>query len=317
MIVMRNMHANRVEEEGRASRAAKGRSSAMAASTAKFYTFCKKKGHEESICYINKNNKKPAGNTPGGRNGDWCTLHKTSRHEISNCREQHQNNGGGNGRHQQGRHRQGQRNNNNGRRRNQGGQQHGRNHNNGNYNGGNHNNGNYNGRNHNIGNYNGGNHNNGNCNYGDHQQANYGQMVPAPSSTTMVDPYNPAGQHPPGSATALSIPPSGVGFSFLASHTNPEPVRFNMTVDTGASSHFLDPKLLPDITGNMIEHTKIDPPLIIDVAGKGQLHGTVIGALKVNVSDRQGVARPIRLPFISVPNLGRHLFSRGTAMKHG
>ena len=88
-------------------------------------------------------------------------------------------------------------------------------------------------------------------------------------------------------------------------------------MDTGASSHFLDPKLLPDITGNMIEHTKIDPPLIIDVAGKGQLHGTAMGALKVNVSDRQGVARPIRLPFISVPNLGRHLFSGGTAMKHG
>ena len=55
MIVMRNMHANRVEEEGRASRAAKGRSSAMAASTAKLRTFCKKKGHEESHCFKKKN----------------------------------------------------------------------------------------------------------------------------------------------------------------------------------------------------------------------------------------------------------------------
>ena len=73
-----------------------------------------------------------------------------------------------------------------------------------------------------------------------------------------------------------------------------------MTVDTGASSHFLDPKMLPDITGNMIEHTKIDPFFII-VAGKGQLHGTAMGALKVNVYDRQGVARPIRLHRRSQP----------------
>ena len=177
MIVMRNMHANRVEEEGRAPRAAKGRSSAMAASTAKLCTFCKTKGHKGSNCF--EKNNKPAGNTSGGRNGDWCTLHKTSRHDNSNCREQQQNNGGGNGRHQQGRRRgQGQRNNNNnnGRRRNQGGQQHHRNHNNGSYNGGNHNNDNYNG----------GNHNNGNYNYGNHQQAYFGQIIPAPSSITMV-----------------------------------------------------------------------------------------------------------------------------------
>lgn len=300
MIVMRNMHANRIEEDGRASRSAKGRSSAMAAYASKFCTYCKKKGHEERNCF-KKNKKKPAGHTPGGRNGDWCTLHNTSRHDNSNCREQQQNNTGSNGRQQQGRHRgQGQRNNNNnGRRRNQGGQQYRGN------NGGNQN-GNFNG------NSNGGNYNNGN-----QQQAHFGQLVPAPSSTTMVDAYNPAGQHPPGSATALSAPPSGVGFSFLASHTNPEPISFAMTVDTGASSHFLDTDLLPDITNHMIEHTKIDPPLIIDVAGKGQLHGTTMGALKVNVSDHQGCVRPIRLPFISVPNLGRHLFSGGTAMKHG
>ena len=97
MIVMRNMHANREEEEGRASRATKDLSSAMAASTAKLCTFWEKKGHEESNCL--KNNRKPAGDTPGGRNGDWCTLHEPSRHDNINCHEQQQNNGDGNGRH--------------------------------------------------------------------------------------------------------------------------------------------------------------------------------------------------------------------------
>ncbi|CAB1104474.1 unnamed protein product [Ectocarpus sp. CCAP 1310/34] len=90
-----------------------------------------------------------------------------------------------------------------------------------------------------------------------------------------------------------------------------------MTVDTGVSTHFLDTNLLPDITQNMTEYTKIDPPLIIDVPGKGQPHSSAMGALKVTVSDRQGTPRAIRLPFFCVPDLGRHLFSGGTAMKHG
>ncbi|CAB1098028.1 unnamed protein product [Ectocarpus sp. CCAP 1310/34] len=56
---------------------------------------------------------------------------------------------------------------------------------------------------------------------------------------------------------------------------------------------------------------------MIDVPGKGQLHSSAMGALKVTVSDRQGTARAIRLPFFCVSDLGRHPFTGGTAMKHG
>ena len=284
---MRNLYINRKEESG-TSRAAKGRSSAMSATTAssKFCSFCKKKGHTVDTCW--SRNKKPAGNNPGGRRGDWCSLHKTSRHDNSVCRAQNNRNGGGGsrGRQQQGRH-QGQRN--QGQRFN-----------------------------------NGSNSLNNNASAGQQQntsnnQANYGQTPAAPSSTTMVEYYHPAGQQAPGSATtalAAPAPPSGVGFSFVANSTAPAPT-FTMTVDTGASSHFLDSELLPDLEQRMIECTKIDPPLRITVAGQGQLPGTAKGVLKVVVTDQHGHSHPVRLPFICVPNLGRHLFSGGTARKQG
>eukprot|EP00903_Cladosiphon_okamuranus_P021648 g19902.t1 len=133
----------------------------------------------------------------------------------------------------------------------------------------------------------------------------------------LLDYYNPAGQQAPGSATtalAAPTPPAGVGFSFVANSTAAAPT-FTMTVDTGASSHFLDSELLPDLEQRMIECTKIDPPLRITVAGQGQLPGTAKGVLKVIVTDQHGNSHPVRLPFICVPNLWRHLFSGGTAKK--
>ncbi|CAB1109566.1 unnamed protein product [Ectocarpus sp. CCAP 1310/34] len=134
----------------------------------------------------------------------------------------------------------------------------------------------------------------------------------------MVEYYSPSGQHAPGSTTASSAPapPAGIGFSFIADSTAPAQT-FTMTVDTGASNHFLDNELIPALEQRMVEYTKIDPPLLIHVAGQGQLHGTAKGALKVTVTDQNGNPRSIRLPFICVPKLGRHLFSGGTARKQG
>eukprot|EP00752_Nemacystus_decipiens_P017171 g15384.t1 len=302
LYTMRNLYINRKDENASSLRSAKGRSSAMVASAPKICSFCHKKGHLAQQCW--KRNKKPAGNTPGGRKGDWCTLHKTSQHDNSTCRQQqNRNNGGGGtrGRQQHGRH-QGQRN--QGHRYNNGDQQSGQNRNNNGYNSFNNN-------------APGGQHHQSINNA---PQAHYGQTSAAPSPTTMVEYYNPAGQQAPGSATASSAPapPAGVGFSFIANSTAPAPApTFTMTVDTGASSHFLDSELIPELEKRMIEYTKIDPPLAITVAGQGQLHGTAKGALKVIVTDLQGNPRSVRLPFICVPTLGRHLFSGGTARKQG
>ena len=107
MDTMRNMYGNRDAASG-LSRIAKGRSSAMTATAStKFCSFCRRKGHTVDECW-RKNKPPPAGQPPGGRNGEWCTLHKTSRHDNSNCREQqgrHTGSGGGfRGRQQHGRH---------------------------------------------------------------------------------------------------------------------------------------------------------------------------------------------------------------------
>ena len=86
MDTMRNMYGNRDAANG-LPRIAKGRSSAMTATAStKFCSFCRKKGHTVEECW--RKNKLPAEQDPGGRNGDWCTLHKTTRHDNSNCREQ-------------------------------------------------------------------------------------------------------------------------------------------------------------------------------------------------------------------------------------
>ncbi len=305
LYTMRNLYINRKEESG-SSRSAKGRSSAMVASTAKTCTFCHKKGHLAQQCF--KRTKKPAGNAPGGRKGDWCSLHRTSRHDNSTCREQQNRNGGGGfkGRQQHGRH-QGHRNHRN--RYNNGDQQGGQNR---------HLNSNAPDGQHRLNNYanNAGNGYANNASNGHANHANFGQSTP--SSTTMVEYYNPVGQHAPGSATAPSAPapPAGVGFSFIAD-TTPSAPTFTMTVDTGASNHFLDSELLPGLDQRMVEYTKVDPPLIVNVAGQGQLHGTSKGALNVTVTDQDGGQHAVRLPFICVPKLGRHLFSGGTARKQG
>ena len=113
METMRNMYGNRDAAKGLSdassdglSRTAKGRSSAMTASaSAKFCSFCKKKGHTAEECW--RKNKQPAGQALGSRRGDWCSIHKTSRHDNSNCREQQNRNtsgGGFRGRQQPGRH---------------------------------------------------------------------------------------------------------------------------------------------------------------------------------------------------------------------
>jgi len=90
METMRNMYGNRDAANGLA-RIAKGRSSTTGRSSAmtatastKFCSFCRKKGHTLEECW--RKNKPPAGQDPSGRKGDWCTLHRTTRHDNSTCR---------------------------------------------------------------------------------------------------------------------------------------------------------------------------------------------------------------------------------------
>ena len=93
-------------------------------------------------------------------------------------------------------------------------------------------------------------------------------------------------------ATTLhASPPQGIGNSFIAASTTRN-ANLTMTADSGASSHFIDNRILPGIEQRMLNHVHLEPPEIINGAGGHRLSG-VKGILIVEVEDQQGIKHPI------------------------
>ena len=163
-------------------------------------------------------------------------------------------------------------------------------------------------------------------------------IAPAPASTVVTDPFTPVAT-PPAQFTAppapLTAPPtlikseaalmpyvnespsSGIVFSFLAGSATPGPLKFTMTSDCGAASHFVDCNLVGGIESRMKDIVKLDPPATIVVAGHNTLRGVSMATLTVRVTDAQIFLHDILLPTMNVPGPGRHLFSGGTAALKG
>ena len=156
-----------------------------------------------------------------------------------------------------------------------------------------------------------------------------------PTSTTQMEAYVPE-IHAPSTSTAAvttaatstflatpscpSSPPVGIGYSFIAAppiKIAAQPVDFSMTADSGASSHFIDNKLLPGIEHKMNHYVQLDPPVIINVAGNHRLYGVGQGVLVVQVLDHIGSKHSVQLPVTIVPGLVIHLFSGGSAAARG
>ena len=95
------------------------------------------------------------------------------------------------------------------------------------------------------------------------------------------------------------------------------PLKFTMTSDYGASSHFVDSNLIGDIEARMKGIVKLDPPVAIVVAGRRTLRGVSIGTLTVRVTEPQEFSHDMLLPAMNVPGLRRHLFLGGTAVVKG
>ena len=89
-----------------------------------------------------------------------------------------------------------------------------------------------------------------------------------------------------------------------------------MTVDSGASSHFIDNRLLPGIEQRMLNYVHLEPLVIINVAGGHRL--LAVGKwILIVAEDQQGIQQPVQLPVTIASRLGRHLFSGGTAATNG
>lgn len=116
--------------------------------------------------------------------------------------------------------------------------------------------------------------------------------------------------------TASALP-NGMGFSFAAQESNDENIRFAMAADSEATNHFLDSDLINELQQTITKYVKIESPVVITAAGNNVLHGVGKSTLLVLVKDQQGRKRPVQLPAIVVPGMGRHLFPAGTAAKKG
>ena len=206
----------------------------------------------------------------------WCNLHKTHLHDNSECRSQQQQLNGNNGNN---------RNNRNGQRN------------------------------------------------GQHQAATtttaHANTAINSGSTTVVENYNNTAASIQGTTTATSTtstetpasnlhatPPQGIGYSFIAASSTTSNVNFTMTVDSGASSHFIDNRLLPGIEQRMLNYVHLEPLVIINVAGGHRL--LAVGKwILIVAEDQQGIQQPVQLPVTIASRLGRHLFSGGTAATNG
>ena len=90
-----------------------------------------------------------------------------------------------------------------------------------------------------------------------------------------------------------------------------------MMVDSGASDHYVDDKLVPWIKSKMINLQEINPAREITTAGMHMLYGTATGDIVCKVTDSDGKERTANIPIVIVPGIGKHLFSSGSAKSRG
>ena len=228
--------------------------------------------------------------TSGAERSRWCSLHKIHLHDNADCRVQQQQRGNGGG---------------------------------GGYTRGTNNSGNGNRRRH------GGGSNTG--------RANTAVTANGISSPTVVTPvpaapitalFTPVAA-PPAPFTALPTPirseaaptpyinespPSGIAFLFLAGFVTSGPLKFTMTSDCGASSHFVDGYLIGDIASPMKDIVKLNPPVKIAIADRSTLREVDVGTLTVRVTETERLLHEMLLPTMNVPGLSRYLFSERTAV---
>ncbi len=118
--------------------------------------------------------------------------------------------------------------------------------------------------------------------------------------------------------------PKAMGFSFTAVDAAEQALftagdsgNFSMMVDSGASDHYVDDKLVPWIRSKMVHLRQINPAREITTAGMHTLYGTATGDIVCQVADSNGKMHTAHIPIVIVPGIGKHLFSSGSAKSRG
>eukprot|EP00752_Nemacystus_decipiens_P002405 g2268.t1 len=69
--------------------------------------------------------------------------------------------------------------------------------------------------------------------------------------------------------------------------------EFSIMVDSGASAHFVDSDLIPDLRDCLESYQELQPPMIITTAGMRRVYGTATGVLPCVVVDTDGLERQV------------------------
>ena len=150
---------------------------------------------------------------------------------------------------------------------------------------------------------------------------------PSEDATSQTDGEPSSGDHRAISATTTSTPQEATepysgstgGFTWMATHTTASESKdeFSMLVDSGASAHFIDSNLLPDLHEFLFNRRELQPRMVIQTAGLRSIYGVATGQLPCIAVDTDGIEREITVRVTLVPGLGRHLFSPKAAQQHG
>ena len=105
--------------------------------------------------------------------------------------------------------------------------------------------------------------------------------------------------------------------------SSPAPVIYNNTsgcsnlvhvlVDSGASDHYFDDFLIPELNRHLLDYTCLTTPRKILIAGGALLDGTGEGILQGVIIDNYGNGQLVRIQILVVPTIGRNLISVKTA----
>ena len=88
-------------------------------------------------------------------------------------------------------------------------------------------------------------------------------------------------------------------------------------VDSGASGHYFDDLIIPELKHRSQDYTSLRTPLTILAAGRALLDGTAAGVLQDLITYDYGEQHLARIAILIVPGIRRNNFSVKTAARKG
>ena len=125
---------------------------------------------------------------------------------------------------------------------------------------------------------------------------------------------------PPVSALPATISPATetCSFTFVASSSFSSIKKggLQLLVDSGCSSHMVDPEMIPNADQHLREFQALRPPKIFYGAGSHELLATGTAKLTIGVENTTGIQREVNMSVMLVPGLGRSLLSSSAALEN-